>query len=641
MTCLARATFEFGDIGPGVVQAIDEFKALNTAYTTAIVGSPVVQNTTFKNGAYALKCPTGANVARFNCGALASTTIHFHKFWFQFHKQGSFTAKNFWAMDAGGFGFHVGLQFNSSYNMVATNNEASPSTVTGTIVFTEDTWYEVQVECRNANSPDGYIKVWINGTLDISLTSVDLIRSVGAVGEFRLGANAANGEDYFFDSYFFNDNQGSTHNTMPPLGRSLLFIRPNGNGTANQYTSSTSSPTHSDDVDDDPVNIASSSDRLTSTTLNNIESFNFADVSGLLDFSAFIHSVTIHGYIRNGTNPRQQLLIRTHSTDYLSGTDLTNTGSNAVIRGIRYETNPNTTVGWTVAECDAVEAGIKQTVASGTQVAELMFLALVVEYTPATQYDATVNAKAKVQVVNDATVNAKAKVQIVGDKTFNAKAKIQLLLDATFNAKARVIIVYDKTFGAKVGWVQTALTTQISFYAVGVIGDRVPPIERIREWVAKTGAGTAAIRHLMKTGGVENVGAYDMGAVGVGKSQLFYHDWIENPVTELPWTLEDIDALQVGAIISIAGAVTRVNGVFVVLEHNEAHAIDLLFAAKAIIQISVDVVVSAKIGYIRVPGDATFGARVGFFGGHRTFPIGPVPREEPPLNERLVPSPNP
>lgn len=200
MACLARISFE---VGANTVAAdiLDEAIALVPAtYTRSVTGSPAVQSTTKKVGNYALKCPTGANFVTFKCGAIGATTVHFHKFWFQYHKQGSHITKNFWSMDAGAFGFHVGLYVDANDKLVVRNNETSPSTDTGSTTLTQDTWYEVQIECKNAGSPNGYIKVWLNGTLEVELSSVDLIRSVGAVGGVDLGYNLANGDDYFWKS---------------------------------------------------------------------------------------------------------------------------------------------------------------------------------------------------------------------------------------------------------------------------------------------------------------------------------------------------------------------------------------------------------------------------------------------------------
>lgn len=156
---------------------------------------------------------------------------------------------------------------------------------------------------------------------------------------------------------------------------STITLRPNAQGYYSAWTNSgcNSGSYEWQCVDEDPANTG---DNLYTSSKSVAESFGFTD-TGLTN--EVINSVTLYYYGQRYSSSRYQFqpLIRASSTDYL-GSVKTLTASYALYSQT-YTTNPATSSAWTIAEVNALEAGMKSYSANyGGTIAQIY---AVVDYT--------------------------------------------------------------------------------------------------------------------------------------------------------------------------------------------------------------------------------------------------------------------
>jgi hypothetical protein len=147
-----------------------------------------------------------------------------------------------------------------------------------------------------------------------------------------------------------------------------MTLRPNSQGYYAQWTNTgcSAGTLEWQCVDENPAN---TSDSLYITTASKYESFAFQD-TGLT--SEIINSVTLYFYgIRYSTTRYMfQPLIRSNSTDYLGS--LKNLTASYAYYSQVYTTNPATGTAWTVAQVNALEAGMKSYTATyGGRIAQV------------------------------------------------------------------------------------------------------------------------------------------------------------------------------------------------------------------------------------------------------------------------------
>jgi len=153
-------------------------------------------------------------------------------------------------------------------------------------------------------------------------------------------------------------------------------LRPNANGTYAEWavngTSENFAAVNETSADDDTTYVYTS-------TQNNRDAYNLTDTT--IPGGSTINNVTIFIRARKavsaGTNI--QILTRTYDTDYFSAniglsTSYANYSQN-------YTNNPNTSAAWTIAEINALQAGVKH-VTSQTREARVTRVWVEVDYTP-------------------------------------------------------------------------------------------------------------------------------------------------------------------------------------------------------------------------------------------------------------------
>lgn len=152
-----------------------------------------------------------------------------------------------------------------------------------------------------------------------------------------------------------------------------LTIRPNGAG----YYSVWSSAGCTNDWECVDEATPSTSDYVYASKNNYKETFAFTD-TGLS--TGTINSITLYYYAKYYSSTKKQFepMIRSGSTDYYAGSAFTATSSYATYSKT-YATNPATGSAWTIAEVDALQAGMRTyTSGGGAYVAQVY---AVVDYT--------------------------------------------------------------------------------------------------------------------------------------------------------------------------------------------------------------------------------------------------------------------
>lgn len=493
--------------------------------------------------------------------------------------------------------FHTRLVFDSVGHLVVEHNNASAGAVTSSIALDEGTWYEIRIEFKISDSPNGYMKVWIDGTLDIDDSGVDTRYNAGdfvywKFGHFMTGLPLY-GYDHHYDNLFVNDDQGASNNghlldglvlyIFPPISDAgpnewfrdspltceagtgavgmvaacQALIDLTGEGTTDG--GATICPTFDEHyiyiLGAMPIaglDVASQfrpgalegSYRLYSRgdMVGDQEVFNFGDIAAVIGANSTgvaVHVLVFSSAI-NAVTGLAKGLLKVGGTDYLSSNVFGPKGVVDLGYGLgSWYQNPDTVSAWTSEELNSVQAGAER-IDSELRDFNLTHLFVMVECVPVNPVDITLSTKGKVSVAGDLGVTAKGKVSIT------------------------------------------------NFVSRGV------------------------------------------GLPHVGQGMQF-DDWVKNPNTDAAWTQIELDALQMGVeSVDLGGGPNQVSvdGVYLIVEHDETRdeRRDSLFGAKAQIQLSS---VSAFIAKSRifVPGDAIVGSKMGFFSGNRIFPI-PPPRLE-------------
>jgi len=152
-----------------------------------------------------------------------------------------------------------------------------------------------------------------------------------------------------------------------------ITLRPNAAGSTQSWSAEGGDYTRVDEVSSD-----GDTTRLYSPTDNVVATFGLDNSSGEI---GTINSVTVYINTR-GVDPVSntvQLAVRVSSTDYFSGTKTYNNTSYHE-ESNAWATNPNTSVAWTWAEIDVLQAGMKRIGGGGQAVTQVW---AVVDYTAA------------------------------------------------------------------------------------------------------------------------------------------------------------------------------------------------------------------------------------------------------------------
>jgi hypothetical protein len=223
----------------------------------------------------------------------------------------------------------------------------------GTTVFTQNTWYYIEVRVF-IDSSAGQIEVRVNGVVDINLTGINTqaqtANTVSSLQTLSYGSGVAQSR-YFDDLYLRTGSSGSAESGGFLGDISVKPYYPNADGTYTAMTCSTGS-THNTLVDETTPN---TSDYVSSATALTKDSYGFQDVSG----SGAIKAVQLNAYAsKNDSGFRGlDLFCRSSSTEDFTAYNALSTTWRYMIKG--WLQDPNTSADWSQAGFNAAEFGVR------------------------------------------------------------------------------------------------------------------------------------------------------------------------------------------------------------------------------------------------------------------------------------------
>ena len=280
-----------------------------------------------------------------------------------------------------------------------------------------------------------------------------------------------------------------------------VILRPNGVGTYTEYDNVVGAASHWGAVDD--VTVDNDTTYIATAVTGDKDVFSLPDPD--IPSPHEILSVKVYAGARNVTEQvaKLNLMIRTYDTDYFSPDKLLSTNNTYANHTHTWTTNPNTGSSWTIAEINAMQAGVRSNASIDHRVTQVF---AEVTY-KAGWYDNVVGADSSWEAVDDVTSD--------GDTTYIATAAAG---DHDLFGLPDGVIPFD------------AGVDSVKVYAV-----------------AKAVAGTPELKLMMRTLGYDFVGTANSLTASY---ETYSFEWTINPATGLRWTVADINGLQGGVMLN-------------------------------------------------------------------------------------------
>ncbi|OYD65948.1 UNVERIFIED_ORG: hypothetical protein BDU10_8599 [Burkholderia sp. CF145] len=222
---------------------------------------------------------------------------------------------------------------------------ASATTGTRNLADNQYHWFEAKVVLNT--SATGSVTVYVDGTLELSLTSIATIAG-GTPNGFVLGSVSF--QNTQFDDVIFWDTSGSNFNTFPLGARRIACLNPNSAGDSTQFTPSTGANWSC-------VSQAySGSANVSDTGSGNADLYHTAGL-GYTPVSA-INAAVLNLYGSNPAADGSRILVpklKSVST-VANGTNITLPGTNQNFQSIFYKDASG--AAWTATNINAAQPGI-------------------------------------------------------------------------------------------------------------------------------------------------------------------------------------------------------------------------------------------------------------------------------------------
>jgi hypothetical protein len=360
----------------------------------SLVNTPDISATEKRSGNYALFCDTTSQTAEYvehthtNFAAINSETL-FVRFWFRFSGAPAFNTRVLavrWASTT-----VQSVFLGTDRTMYLTNFTGNRSAV-----LAANTWHLVEFRARPLTGADEW-ELRVNGTVVVNSTAAS---GEGSLNFITIGLNAAPdtpGISAYFDDFAVNNSAGASENSWPDPDGKIIALKPisdnarvmwtgGAGGTTNLYDAVNNTPPigHSTETNltqiEHPGGSATSNDDYDA----NMESYTTGGI-GASDTIKLVVPVCIHGEdVSTGTK-----ILATQVVSNPAGTlnNQFNAGDDAGALGIY----PSF---WKPGSEDAVYAPtptlgtspvmrVRRLLATGTRVASVCGMFLMVEYVPA------------------------------------------------------------------------------------------------------------------------------------------------------------------------------------------------------------------------------------------------------------------
>jgi len=251
---------------------------------------------------------------------------------------------------------HLTLTLNAGGTLKLFRGGSSGTVIAnGTTILSPNAWNFIEFRATIADS-GGICQVRINGSTTNDIDFNGDTRNGGtatSLDTIEFSANGAINPGIRVTDVNMRNTSGSVNNTW--LGDvTVRTLTPNGNGTDSQLTGSDSDQVNNyQQVDELP---ASSTDYNASATSGQRDTYSFSDLPGGVS-NIYALQTTMYAAKSDATAASAKSVVRTGGTNYYGATQ-TLTTSFVNYTDI-FETNPNTTLAWTVSDVNGVESGME------------------------------------------------------------------------------------------------------------------------------------------------------------------------------------------------------------------------------------------------------------------------------------------
>lgn len=317
-----------------------------------VAGTPVVQNTTIRNGINAAEMNSTTDTLTQTIDDQASWVIGFG------FRINNISATNIILdiMDAGTI--QVSLRLNADGTLEILRS--GTTSVTGglsTLALSTNIWYYIEVKVTIADSIGANTcKVRVNGTDWLTVaTGQDLKATANATANGIKFKNGRSTTTLQVDDIYIFDGTGSDNNDFAGDSK-VIALHPNANGAVSDFTGSDADSTdnylHVDetDTDDDTSYVESS-------TATDVDLYNFDDLPEVPDA---IHAVQVNFVAKKDDAGARTMraVTRPVSTQFFGDIESPSDGAYLNFSKV-YDLNPETSAIWTRSLLEATEFGVE------------------------------------------------------------------------------------------------------------------------------------------------------------------------------------------------------------------------------------------------------------------------------------------
>ena len=305
-------------------------------------GSPTADTTTFRSGLASYKMDNNES------GSKSITALSEAYFRLAFYISADPGTILSWYSGATVLG---SLRRNSTSKFLELYTSTGTLVDTGAIAIQATTWYVIEVHV-NIHDSTGALDVRVDGVDDAAFAGDT---KPGAATTFDLILYHGGANTSYYDDLAMNDTAGGSDDSWCGDGK-VILLKPNANGDVSGLTGSDADSTDNYLLVDDFPHDTDTTYTEGSVT-DDYDSYNLA-ASGLTSVSilrVFAECRARDTVAEGGT---MALMLETNATEY-TGSDQALLTSYLSYKGTQYTTNPQTTIAWTVAELDALQAGFK------------------------------------------------------------------------------------------------------------------------------------------------------------------------------------------------------------------------------------------------------------------------------------------
>lgn len=248
------------------------------------------------------------------------------------------------------------IGINSSGQLVL-RNSVGTTLATGTFTMAGASWYYIEIKAF-ANGASGTVEAQINGTTEIASTTANIGSANLDTLDFRVtpsGLDPSLAWTVQWDDVYVCDASGSTNNTFLGDVR-VSTIMPSADGAHSDFTPSTGTAHFSLVNEATSIYPDDDSSYVSSSTVGHRDSYAYGNVPSA---AGTVFGVQTNLYARKDDAAVRQIaaVARPGSTDQ-DGATVTLGTTYSTFTEIR-ETNPDTTVAWTISDINASEFGVK------------------------------------------------------------------------------------------------------------------------------------------------------------------------------------------------------------------------------------------------------------------------------------------